>query len=223
MDVRAGAIQEVLQHAVLPLDLDWVGHGVLDPACWPRVTAQVRTAAGYVQCSRPTEFAGIVNLPVTGASEAVRLWRRELKMPLHFLFADGPSPGDEVASAHDPVFDVRSPFFAWDGTQTEGGAARQSVGDERSDALVFAAAAAAARCLDPTSMVLLRETADALRLYQAHQREVRAASRLQAIYRGVLGRVDADKTRRIVEQYRAFVEECARHLQVRNHHQIIFC
>jgi hypothetical protein len=65
-------------------------------------------------------------------------------------------------------------------------------------------------------------SADALRLYQAHQREVRAASRLQAIYRGVLGRVDADKTRRIVEQYRAFVEECARHLQVRNHHQIIF-
>ena len=56
-------------------------------------------------------------------------------------------------------------------------------------------------------------TSKALWEYRAHMYEVAAASKLQAVYRGVVGRVESDKIRIVVEEYRRLLQKCARKLQ----------
>jgi hypothetical protein len=157
VDARAAAIQDVLYHTSVRLALRWKDGGVLDPLCWPGVTNAVRmiVASGRSK-GRFAELTTMLSLPAAGAEPAVALWRKETKCRLHFR-AQPPHCAAVVTKLRtrmDPVITTGSPFWEGAGHDVSAHAATQRI--------AFAATAAVAKSLNPSSVLVLHETASSI-------------------------------------------------------------
>ena len=155
VDAHASAIKDVLFHTSVPLQLRWREHGMLDPASWPAITNAVRMAHAAASRQAPVvESAAMTSLPLAGGEKALGLWRSEMNLRIHAR-SQHPTVAKHVRSKLDPVFSRTSVFFE---------EPRTTDSRQHTERIAFAAAAAAAKSLNPAGLLVLRERGDGIQI-----------------------------------------------------------